>query len=276
MSTAYHPETDGSSERSNKTIIEALRHYVNVCQKDWPDHLIHIESAMNNSVNATTLKTPTELLYGAPVRLFPTPIEKDTITVPAVAEYITKIEKSIAIARDRHAEAKTRQAINSNRHRRQEQEYKVGDRVYLDTSNIRLRIKQKGRSAKFYPRYIGPFEIVSAKPSTSTYKLLLPPEYNFHPTFHAKRLKPALSNDDTLFPDRALPKPPPVVEESNEYEIERILDHCDTTRGRQYLIHWPGYPDTDDEWIHEGYIEAQEPIDQYLEGIREAEVQGLV
>ena len=64
MSTAYHSETDGSSERSNKTAIELLRQYVNACQTDWADHLVHVESAMNNSVNATTTKTPTELLYG--------------------------------------------------------------------------------------------------------------------------------------------------------------------------------------------------------------------
>jgi transposase InsO family protein len=65
MSTSYHPETDGSSERSNKTMIEALRHYVNLRHSDWADHLIHVEAAMNNSVNATTGKTPTELVYGA-------------------------------------------------------------------------------------------------------------------------------------------------------------------------------------------------------------------
>jgi transposase InsO family protein len=54
MSTSYHPETDGSSERSNKTVIEFLRHYVNRRQTDWPDHLVHVETAINNSVNATT------------------------------------------------------------------------------------------------------------------------------------------------------------------------------------------------------------------------------
>ena len=176
MSTAYHPETDGSSERSNKTIIEALHHYVNARQTDWPDHLIHVETAMNNSVNATTSKTPTELLYGSPIRLFPTPIDKTNVTVPAVSDYIARIEESIAIARDHHAEAKTRQATNSNCHRRQEPEYQVGDHVYLDTTNLHLRIKQKGRSAKFYPRFAGPFEIISAKPETSTYKLQLPSE----------------------------------------------------------------------------------------------------
>ena len=61
MSTSYHPETDGSSERSNKTVIESLRHYVNRRQTDWADHLIHIETAINNSVNATMKYTPTEM-----------------------------------------------------------------------------------------------------------------------------------------------------------------------------------------------------------------------
>jgi hypothetical protein len=125
MSTAYHPETDGSSERSNKTVIEALRHYVNVRQSDWADHLIHVETVMNNSVNATTSKTPTELLYGTSIRLFPSPMDKTSINVPAVADYIDKIEESIAIARDHHAEAKTRQTTYANRYRREEPEYKA-------------------------------------------------------------------------------------------------------------------------------------------------------
>src|SRR5439155_11205692 len=71
MSTAAHPETDGSSERSNKTAIEALQNYVNRRQSDWMDHLIHVETAMNNSVNAITKMTPTQLLFGTSIRLFP-------------------------------------------------------------------------------------------------------------------------------------------------------------------------------------------------------------
>jgi DNA mismatch repair ATPase MutS len=73
-------------------------------------------------------------------------------------------------------------------------------------------------------------------------------------------------------PDRALPKPPPVVDGADDYEIERIFDHCDTARGRQYLVHWLEYPDTDDEWIHKRHIEVQELIDKYLEEIRGTEM----
>src|SRR5437762_3119410 len=148
MSKSYQPETDGSSEWSNKTMIEALRHYVNLQQLDWVDHLIHVETAMNNSVNATTGKTPTGLVYGTPLRLFPAPNEltKPDLDVPAVSDYIRRIQDNISFGRDRHAKAKTRQTTYANRSRRAEPEYKVGDKLYLETKDLRLRIKQKGRS----------------------------------------------------------------------------------------------------------------------------------
>src|SRR5271170_6027065 len=169
MSTSYHPEMDGSSERSNKTMIEALRHYINLRHTDWADHLIHIESAMNNSTNATTGKIPTELVYGTPQRLFPSTqdIAKPEVDVPAESDYNKRIQDNVALARDRHAEAKTKQTTYVNKTCRQEPDYKIGDKVYLESKNLRLRIKKKGRSAKFYPRYIGPFEISKAEPKTS-------------------------------------------------------------------------------------------------------------
>jgi len=136
MSTSYHPETNGSSERSNKTAIESLRHLVNTRQTDWADHLINVEIHMNNSVNATTGKTPTELLYGVPLKLFPSPRSLLPSDVPAVTDYLERIQDSIAIARDRHAEAKTRQTMYANKKRRKEPEYKVGDVVYLNSEHI--------------------------------------------------------------------------------------------------------------------------------------------
>src|SRR5579862_5806629 len=153
---------------------------------------------MNNSVNATTGKAPNELLYGTMVQLFPT-INSSSVNVPAVAEYIEEIQDSIAIARDNHAIAKTKQTTNANKHRREEPQYKVEDQVYLNSKNLRLLIKQKGRSVKFYPRYVGLFPIIEAKPEASTYKLQLPQEYKIHPTFHVRLLKHAFENNPLLF-----------------------------------------------------------------------------
>src|SRR5437667_4951543 len=150
-STSYHPQTDGSSERSNKTIIQALRNYVNRRQTDWAKHLIHVETAMNNSINATTELAPIELLYGSPIRLFPTLDETDIndIRLPDVRNYIDRIMESISIAKDNHVTAKTIQTRNANRSRRPDPIYKVGDMAMLDSRNISRRTKKKACAAKF-------------------------------------------------------------------------------------------------------------------------------
>ena len=116
MSTAAHPETDGSSERSNKTLIESLRHYVNAWQTNWVDHLIGVVMCMNNSKNASTGKSPTELLFGSPVRLVPSARPSYNI-LPAVSEFLERINLSSAIAKDNLAVAKTTQTTYANRER---------------------------------------------------------------------------------------------------------------------------------------------------------------
>src|SRR6202165_3547245 len=113
---------------------------------------------MNNSTNATTQQTLTEMLYGIRIRLFPaidgTEAEAE---VPAVSEFIRRINESIAIAKDNHLTAKTVQTRQANQSRRPDPGYKEGDMVLLDSRNIRKRIKKTGKTAKLYPRYIGPF-----------------------------------------------------------------------------------------------------------------------
>jgi hypothetical protein len=199
-------------------MIEALCHYVNLRHTDWADHLIHVEAAMNNSVNATTGKSPTELVFGAPLRLFPSPrdLAKPTQDVPAVSDYIERIQDNIGMTRDRHAVAKTKQTTYTNKKRRPDPKYKVGDKAYLETKDLRLRVKQKGRSAKFYGRYVGPFEISKTQPETSNYTLKLPEEYKIHPKVHSRCLKPAHDNDPTLFPGRVAPEPPPIDTGDNQ------------------------------------------------------------
>ena len=271
LSTSYHPETDGSSERSNKTVIESLRHYVNRRQTDWPDHLVHVETAINNSVNATTDYTPTEMVYGSSVRLFPSfhEVTPDT-PVPAVTELLEQISESIAIARDNHLAAKTVQTRNVNRKRRQEPKWKVGDMVMLSSHIIRKRLKQKGRSAKFYPRYIGPFKILKAEPETSNYQLELLPKVDFesiHSNFHAKMLRPFTPNDPAQFLAREPPRPPPIVPEDNQWIVDRIVDHKGRGRSRKFLVHWEGYPESDNEWVAERDVEKS-LVDEYFERIR--------
>ena len=224
---------------------------------------------MNNSVNATTGMTPTELLYGTSLHLVPHPANTHS-EFPAVTEFLERIDESVALAQDRHVVAKTRQATQANKHRRADPEYKVDDSVYLSTKNLRIKVKKQGKCAKFLDRYVGPFKIIRAHPETSTYKLELPPSYKIHPTFHTRLLKAAVPNDLELFPKREPARPGPAFpDDEDEYEIERILDHKDVRGKRRYLVHWLGYPTSDDQWVDANDIHAPEILQPYLDSINE-------
>ena len=176
------------------------------------------------------------------------------------------IQDNIAIVRDRHAEAKMKQTTYANKKRSPEPDYKVGEKVYLETKDLCLHIKQKGRSAKFYSRYVGPFEIIKSQPKTSNYTLKLPDQFQIHPKVHARRLKRAHENNPTLFPSRVPPQPPPIDVEDNQYLVEAVLDHRIICRKREFLVHWEGYSDIEDSWVKEADIDA-EMVKVYLEGL---------
>jgi hypothetical protein len=140
----------------------------------------------------------------------------------------------------------------------------------LESKDLRLRVKKKGRSAKFYRRYVGPFEIVKSEPTTSNYTLKLPPEFRIHPKVHARQLKLAHENDPELFPGRIHPNPPPIDAENERYSVESILDHRKVGRSCQFLVHWEGYSDLEDSWVKEKDIDG-EIVRAYMEELEKEE-----
>jgi len=184
-----------------------------------------------------------------------------------VFKFIKRINELIIIAKDNHLTAKITQTHYANKHRRPEPKYKVGDKVMLDSRNIRQRIKKDGRSAKFYPRYIGPFKIIEARPESSNYKLELYPAVDFesiNPVFHAKLLRQYIPNDPRRYPAREPARPPPVIPEDNQYEVEKILDH-DKRHG--YLVRWAGYDQSEDSWVEERDIH-RDLIKEYMASLK--------
>lgn len=267
LSTSHHDETDSSTELANKTVIESLRNYVNRRQMDWVSRLIQVETVFNNSVNATTQKTPTELVYGTPLRLFPSFTNPIHTALPTVSEYLDRITESIAITKDNHLAVKTTQAWYVNQSRWEEPQYKVGQLVILNSQNIWKWIKKGGRSVKFYPRFLEPFKTIESWSATSNYKLELFPVVDFdsiHPVFHAKLLKPFVVNNPEAFPTREHARPPPIIPKDNMYLVEFIRDHRVKRRQKQYLIHWLGYPDSDDSWVPEIYINEDLEWEYYV------------
>ncbi|GJV67969.1 putative reverse transcriptase domain-containing protein [Tanacetum coccineum] len=156
MSTAYHPETDGQSERTIQTLEDMLRACVIDFGKGWDKHLPLIEFSYNNSYHASIKAAPFEALYGRKCRspVCWAEVGDVQLTGPEIihetTEKIVQIHQRLQAARDRQ-----RSYANV---RRKPLEFQIGDRVMLKVSP-RKGIFRFGKRGKLNPRYIGPFKI---------------------------------------------------------------------------------------------------------------------
>ncbi|GJW41268.1 putative reverse transcriptase domain-containing protein [Tanacetum coccineum] len=201
MSTAYHPETDGQSERTIQTLEDMLRACVIDFGKGWERHLPLVEFSYNNSYHASIKAAPFEALYGRKCRSPVCWAEVGDVQligpeiIHETTEKIVQIQQRLQAARDRQ-----RSYANI---RRKPLEFQVGDRVMLKVSP-RKGVIRFGKRGKLNPRYIGPFKILE-RIGLVAYKLELPEELsNVHSTFHISNLKKCLSDESHVIPIKEL------------------------------------------------------------------------
>ncbi|GKC27636.1 putative reverse transcriptase domain-containing protein [Tanacetum coccineum] len=181
MSTAYHPQTDGQSERTIQNLEDMLR----ACEIDfggsWDTHLPLGEFSYNNSYHSSIRCGTFEVLYGrkcsSPVLLAEVE-ENQLIGLEMVKETTDKV----VLIRERLKAARDRQKSYAD-NRRKPLEFEEGDHVLLKVSPWKgvIRFRKKGKLA---PRYVGRFEILETIGPVA-YRLRLPQELNgVHDTFH--------------------------------------------------------------------------------------------
>ncbi|GKB01372.1 putative reverse transcriptase domain-containing protein [Tanacetum coccineum] len=194
MSTTYHPQTDGQSERTIQTLEDMLRACVPDFRGSWDVHLRLVEFLYNNSYHSSVRCAPFEALYGRKCRsliLWAEVGEGQLIgpeLVKETTEKISQIKDRLKVARDHQKSYVDK--------RRKPLEFSVGDYVLLKVSHWKgmVRFRKKGKLA---PRFVGPFEIIE-KVDPMAYQLDLPKELNgVHDTFHVSNLKKCLA-DPTL------------------------------------------------------------------------------
>ena len=152
-STAFHPQTDGQTERANRTLEVYLRHYVSTSHDDWDDLLAAAEFAYNNAWQESVKATPFQLNSGQQAR---TPLGLGNASVPAAGTFVGRIQESISRAKTLLHAAQQRMKVFADQKRR-EIEYKVGDQMLLSTKYLKL--KTPG-ARKLLPRWIGPFKVL--------------------------------------------------------------------------------------------------------------------
>ncbi|KAG7583636.1 Ribonuclease H-like superfamily [Arabidopsis suecica] len=228
MSTAYHPQTDGQSERTIRTLEDMLR----ACALDWggswEKHLTLVEFAYNNSYQASIGMSPYEALYGRACRtpLCWTPVGERMLFGPKIVDETNEKMKFLKV---KLKEAQDRQKSYADK-RRKELEFKVGDLVYLKA----VTYKGDGRFSKrkkLSPRYVGPYKVIE-RVGPVAYKLELPPKLDaFHKVFHVSQLRKCLSERDEAVADV-----PPELQENLTVKAKpiRIIDRMEKgTRGKR-------------------------------------------
>ncbi|GJS02019.1 putative reverse transcriptase domain-containing protein [Tanacetum coccineum] len=197
MSTAYHPQTDGQSERTIQMLEDMLRACVMDFGGSWDTHLPLIEFSYNNSYHISIKCAPFEPLYERKCRstVIWTEVGESQLIGPEIMQETT--EKIIQI-RERLKTAMSRQKRYVDK-RRKPLEFKVGDRVLLKVSPWKGVIRF-GKKGKLTPRYVGPFEIVE-RVGLVAYGLKLPHELScVHDKFHVSNLKKCLAEPDVQVP----------------------------------------------------------------------------
>ena len=248
LSTAFHPQTDGQTERANRTIEQMLRTYIQSNEEEWPNLLPALELAYNCTLHTSTGLTPFEVMIGE------NPLRAHDIEIAdfATHEFSPPMTKAFQMLVDRAGthilHAQQLQQAYANR-KRKHVEFEVGTKVWVSTKYM-----QQSGCPKFQQRYIGPFTIIR-RIGAVAYELQLPDSLPIHNVFHVSLLtkdKPRPREMQTTN-DPASWQPIPTAE-GEEYEVEFILDERGSSNNKQYLVKWKGYPEDEATWIPEANI----------------------
>lgn len=296
MSTAFHPESDGQTERVNRCLEDMLRHFVTPDQSNWADLLCMAEFAYNSAWHESIQTTPFYLTYGyhpsTPLkRLLPSldqtkgavlalavadksrqqrrkaynTMRAAAQRVPAVAKFTVHMQEALQRAKRALQAARERAKHHADRHR-SEVKISVGDQVLLSSKNIQFR---SGGSRKLMPRFLGPFK-VSQQVNPVAFKLDLQEwSTKLHPVFHASLLRPYRSDG------RSVVRPPPLeVAGELEYEVESIIKRYYNRNGKlHYVVRWKGYgPESDTREPPDNLTNCPDVLREFLD----KEKQGLV
>jgi len=263
MSTAFHPQTDGQTERLNQTIEAYLRTFVNKEQDDWKRLLPMAEFAYNNSATSGNGMSPFYANYGFhPVAVGPAPSEPFNPASATHGHWMQAVHDENQIGLQ---EAQERMRRYTDPKRKEPPAYQVGDLVMLSGRHIKTRRPTKKLDHKNH----GPFQIEKIV-SPLAVRLTLPRKWKIHNVFHVSLLEPYRTSEH-----RAPPDPSKVlreaddIEQSEEYDVDEVMASAEHGRGNRkrilYLVKWLDFPERKD-W-------TEEPFDNFsvggLEKLRE-------
>jgi hypothetical protein len=220
MSSSYHPQTDGQTERLNRTLEAGLRAYADKKGADWADWLPLCEAFYNSSTHSSTGKTPFEMngvVWTDAVTYAMRSPTMEGIKSQSAEDLLNSMKEAWEDARMMLMTRREKMKENADRGRREER-YAVGDRVLLSTKHL------SGASSKLDDPFVGPFTVTRVSDHGVNVWLDLPAEYcRLHQPFHVEKVKrytPSTIEWARKQNDRPLPE---LVDGQQMWEVEMIL-----------------------------------------------------
>ncbi|CAA7041521.1 unnamed protein product [Microthlaspi erraticum] len=255
MSTAYHPQTDGQSERTIRTLEDLLRTCVLDWGGKWKDYLPLAEFSYNNSFQASIGMSPYEALYGRPCR---TPLCWTQVGERSLygRDFVEETTERIRVLKLKMKEAQDRQKSYADKHRR-ELEFQAGDMVFVKLITFKGKDKAAA-TGKLKPRYMGPYKVLE-RIGAVAYKLELPPALvAFHPVFHVSLLRRRVTNGDNV-----VSEPPPDLQENLTVEgrpvriVGRRVKSVGRKRIKMVQVVWDCEGEEETTWEPESRMEEK-------------------
>jgi len=254
---AYHPQTDGQMERINQELEQYLRVFIDHRQEQWLDWLGTAEFTYNNKIHTATKISPFKANYGQDPRMV---FEEKRKGKYEVAEkFVKRMKKIQEEAKVALGKAQEEMKKFTNRRQREEEEYRVGDIVLLNTKDLKWQMKGR-RSEKLTERFVGPYKVKGIV-SSNAIELELPKSIRIHPVVNMSRVqlyKPQVEGQKKTPPKLV------IIEGEKEFKVEKIINKR-TVRGKEkFLVRWKGYTAEEDTWESRENLEnAKELVEEY-------------
>ncbi|GBE79602.1 Transposon Tf2-12 polyprotein [Sparassis crispa] len=242
MSTAYHPQSDGETERVNQELEVYLRLYCGNNPESWVDQLPDLEFCHNTREHSVRKMSSFRMMMGYEPRGILSVLPRKI--VPSVETRLSELQKIRDEALAMHELVRQHMA---ERIRKGSPHFAKGQKVWLDTKNLNIGYPTR----KMAPKREGPF-IIEERIGPVDYRLTLPRGWRIHPVFHASLLSP-YKETEIHSPNDTRP-PPDLIEEHEEYEVEAILNHRQRYGWTQYLVKWKGYASAENSWEPEANL----------------------